>query len=75
MFNAFNALSDESSLLTVGPLNNPSLIVAVFVSLTLHCVICYVSFFEKIFNTVPLNANDWLLVMLVSFPVVILDEI
>lgn len=75
MFNAFNALSDESSLLTVGPLRNPSLIVAVFISLSLHCLICYVTFFERIFNTVPLSANDWILVMLVSFPVVIVDEI
>jgi Ca2+-transporting ATPase len=75
MFNALNALSDESSLLTVGPQKNPSLIVAIMMSMSLHCVICYIPFFERIFNTTALSGNDWLLVFLVSFPVIIVDEI
>lgn len=74
MFNALNALSDEGSLLTIGPLANPYLVVAIFGSVSLHCMICYVPFFEKIFNTVPLNTNDWILVLLCAFPVVLIDE-
>ena len=75
MFNALNALSDEGSLLTIGPFANPYLVVAIIGSLSLHCMICYVPLFEKIFNTVPLSSNDWILVVLCAFPVVILDEI
>jgi len=75
MFNALNALSDENSILKVGPFCNPFLIIAIFGSMLLHCMICYVPFFEKIFGTVPLNQNDWLLVLVICFPVVILDEI
>lgn len=75
MFNALNALSDEGSLLSVGLFGNPWLIIAIIGSMLLHAMILYVPFFETIFNTVPLNANDWLLVLACAFPVVILDEI
>jgi len=75
MFNALNALSEESSILTMGIFCNPYLILAIFGSVTLHCMILYVPFFEKIFNTVPLDFNDWILVIGISFPVVIVDEI
>ncbi|KAL4466566.1 hypothetical protein ABPG72_010617 [Tetrahymena utriculariae] len=75
MFNALNALSDEGSLLSVGILCNPYLVLAITGSMLLHCMILYVDLFENIFNTVPLTANDWLLVLACSFPVIILDEI
>jgi len=75
MLNALNALSEDSSLLTIGFWANPWLLVAIALSLTLHCGILYISFFEKIFNTVPLNFNDWLLVLRFSFPVMLIDEV
>lgn len=74
MFNALNALSEDGSILHVGVFCNPILIGAIFISMILHCMILYVPFFEAIFNTVPLNYNDWKLVFYVSFPVVIIDE-
>jgi len=75
MLNAINALSDESSLLTVGIFANPFLIAAISGSILLHCMILYIPVFEKVFNTVPLNLNDWILVLACSFPVIVLDEI
>jgi Ca2+-transporting ATPase len=39
MFNAFNALSEDSSLVTLPPWANPWLAVATAVSLGLHCLI------------------------------------
>lgn len=74
MLNALNALSDEGSLLEVGIFANPLLLVAITMSMALHCMICYVPFFERIFNTVPLTLNDWIVVMTASFPVILLDE-
>ncbi len=75
MLNAINALSDESSLLTVGIFANPSLIVAILGSVLLHCMICYIPFFERIFNTVPLSKQDWMLVLLAAGPVILIDEL
>lgn len=75
MLNALNALSDEGSIFSTGIFGNPLLILAIIGSMSLHCMICYVPFFERIFNTVPLSVNDWILIVACAFPVIILDEI
>lgn len=75
MLNALNAISDEGSLFTTGIFGNIYLLAAIAGSILLHCMILYVPLFEKIFNTVPLTQNDWLLVLACSFPVIIIDEV
>jgi hypothetical protein len=52
MFNAFNALSEDNSLLQLPPWSNPWLLLATCISLGLHCVILYVPFLAqvRIFN-------------------------
>jgi len=75
MFNALNALSEDTSLLTIGLFANPWLLIAIALSIVLHCVILYISFFGQIFGTVPLSMNDWILVLMFSFPVFIIEEI
>lgn len=75
MFNSLNALSEDSSLLTMPPWRNPWLLVAMSVSFGLHCLILYVPFLANMFGVVPLSLNEWLLVILVSVPVILIDEI
>ncbi|KAE9463137.1 hypothetical protein C3L33_04950, partial [Rhododendron williamsianum] len=75
MFNSLNAVSEDSSLITMPPWRNPWLLVAMTVSFGLHCLILYVPFFAEVFGIVPLSLNEWLLVLLVSAPVVLLDEL
>ncbi|GLT84821.1 hypothetical protein SLE2022_030330 [Rubroshorea leprosula] len=75
MFNSLNALSEDNSLVTMPPWRNPWLLVAVSVSLGLHCLILYVPFLADVFGIVPLSLNEWLLVILVSSPVILIDEI
>lgn len=75
MLNALNALSEDSSILTIGLFANPWLLMAMALSVALHCMILYVPFFEGIFNTVPLTLNDWYLVLLFSVPVILIDEV
>ena len=75
MFNALNALSEDSSLFTSPPWINPYLLIAMFVSFGLHFVILYVPSFATIFSIVPLSFNEWMLVVLCALPVCILDEI
>jgi magnesium-transporting ATPase (P-type) len=74
MFNAMNAISDESSLLTIPITRNPYLIVAICSSISIHCMILYVPFFNDVFGIAPLDMQEWLLVLVFSFPVVLLDE-
>jgi Ca2+-transporting ATPase len=75
MFNAMNAISDESSLLKMPPYKNKWLIIAIIFSVTLHCVILYIPFFNNIFGIMPLDLSEWALVIVFSFPVIIIDEL
>jgi P-type Ca2+ transporter type 2C len=75
MFNAMNAISDEASIFTMPPYKNKWLIVAIIFSVTLHCVILYIPIFNKIFGIMPLDAKEWVLVLIFSVPVVLIDEI
>lgn len=74
MFNSLNALSEDNSLVRMPPWRNPWLLVAMLVSFGLHIVILYVPFLASVFNIVPLSLNEWLLVILVSAPVILIDE-
>ncbi|KAI7751446.1 hypothetical protein M8C21_001182 [Ambrosia artemisiifolia] len=74
MFNSLNALSEDESLLTMPPWVNPWLLVAMSVSFGLHFLILYVPFLAQIFGIVPLSVNEWLLVLTVAFPVILIDE-
>ncbi|RWW28868.1 hypothetical protein BHE74_00045118 [Ensete ventricosum] len=75
MFNSLNALSENGSLLTVHPWANPWLLLAMCVSFGLHFVIIYVPFLARVFGIVPLSFNEWLLVLVVAFPVILIDEL
>merc|ERR550532_2980363 len=75
MLNAFNALSEDGSLLQMSPWTNPWLILACMLSVLLHFVILYVPVLAKIFAVCPLDWHDWVLVMKFSFPVILLDEV
>ena len=75
MFNSLNALSQDGSLLTMPPWVNPWLLLAMSVSFGLHFLILYVPFLAQVFSIVPLSFNEWLLVLVVAFPVIIIDEI
>uniref|UniRef100_A0A7C9CXS6 P-type Ca(2+) transporter n=2 Tax=Opuntia streptacantha TaxID=393608 RepID=A0A7C9CXS6_OPUST len=75
MFNSLNALSEDGSLLTMPPWVNPWLLLAMSVSFGLHFLILYVPFLAQVFGIVPLSLNEWLLVLLVAFPVILIDEL
>ena len=68
-------LVQDNSLLQMPPWCNPWLLVAGGVSLGLHFVILYVPVLADIFSIVPLSVNEWLLVLLFSSPVILLDEL
>lgn len=74
MLNAFNALSENQSLLVVPPWTNPYLVGAAMLSFGLHLLILHVPFFAAIFHVQPLDANEWITVLLFSAPVLFLDE-
>lgn len=74
MFNAFNAISLNESLLTMTPFVNWYLIAATAGSTLLHCMIVYVPFFNTVFSIHSMNVEEWKLVMAFSLPVILIEE-
>ncbi|KAI0226551.1 hypothetical protein L0F63_000903 [Massospora cicadina] len=75
MFNAVNSLSENESLLTLPLWRNLYLVAAIGLSMALHFMILYVPFFGSLFSITPLNFEEWQAVVIISFPVIILDEV
>eukprot|EP00168_Porphyra_purpurea_P012976 TRINITY_DN3489_c0_g1_i2.p1 TRINITY_DN3489_c0_g1~~TRINITY_DN3489_c0_g1_i2.p1 ORF type:complete len:822 (+),score=328.77 TRINITY_DN3489_c0_g1_i2:302-2467(+) len=75
MLNALNSLSENESLVTMGPQRNPLLVGAITLSMVLHVAVLYVPAFAKIFSVSPLTMGEWAGVMWLSIPVILLDEV
>ncbi|KAF1868818.1 hypothetical protein Lal_00048097 [Lupinus albus] len=75
MFNSLNALSEDNSLRTLPPWRNPWLLLGMSISLGLHCVILYIPLLSDVFGVVPLSLKEWFMVILISVPVIFIDEI
>ncbi|KAI7903580.1 SERCA-type calcium-translocating P-type ATPase [Cokeromyces recurvatus] len=75
MFNAMNSLSENESLLTLPLWSNLYLVLSICLSMLLHFMILYVPFFNTLFAIVPLNVEEWMAVLWISLPVIIIDEI
>jgi Ca2+ transporting ATPase len=75
MLNAFNALSENQSLLVVTIFSNIYVVIACAFSMLLHMVILYVPFLRKTFHTEILNAEEWWIVFVISAAVIPMDEV
>uniref|UniRef100_A0A8C9WFI7 Calcium-transporting ATPase n=1 Tax=Scleropages formosus TaxID=113540 RepID=A0A8C9WFI7_SCLFO len=75
MCNALNSLSENQSLLRMPPWENVWLLGAICLSMSLHFLILYVEPLPIIFQITPLNMTQWLMVLKISLPVILLDEL
>ncbi|CCA77785.1 related to endoplasmic reticulum calcium transporter [Serendipita indica DSM 11827] len=74
MFNAMNSLSENESLLVLPVWKNMFLVAAITLSMLLHIGILYIPFFTNLFAITPLNWTEWKAVLLISAPVLFIDE-
>uniref|UniRef100_A0A672SV22 Calcium-transporting ATPase n=1 Tax=Sinocyclocheilus grahami TaxID=75366 RepID=A0A672SV22_SINGR len=75
MCNALNSVSENQSLLRMPPWENVWLLGAICLSMSLHFLILYVEPLPMIFQITPLNVTQWLMVLKISLPVILLDEV
>uniref|UniRef100_A0A668VWH8 Calcium-transporting ATPase n=1 Tax=Oreochromis aureus TaxID=47969 RepID=A0A668VWH8_OREAU len=75
MCNALNSLSENQSLLRMPPWENIWLLGAICLSMSLHFLILYVEPLPVIFQITPLDVTQWLMVLKISMPVILLDEL
>ena len=75
MMNSLNALSEDCSLLVVPPHKNMYLVGAIAASFLAHFMILYIPPLATVFSVAPLGWREWKLVLLFSFPVILIDEV
>ncbi|XP_056325030.1 ATPase sarcoplasmic/endoplasmic reticulum Ca2+ transporting 1, like isoform X2 [Danio aesculapii] len=75
MCNALNSLSENQSLVRMPPWSNGWLLSAMTLSMSLHFMIIYVDPMPMIFRLTHLNTEQWFVVLKLSFPVILIDEV
>uniref|UniRef100_A0A3Q3K5W9 Calcium-transporting ATPase n=2 Tax=Monopterus albus TaxID=43700 RepID=A0A3Q3K5W9_MONAL len=75
MCNALNSLSENQSLVRMPPWSNCWLVAAMTLSMSLHFMIIYLDPLPLIFKLTHLNVEQWLMVLKLSIPVILLDEL
>ncbi|XP_030629140.1 ATPase sarcoplasmic/endoplasmic reticulum Ca2+ transporting 1, like [Chanos chanos] len=75
MCNALNSLSENQSLIRMPPWSNIWLAAAMTLSMSLHFMIIYVDPLPMIFKLTHLNFDQWIVVLKLSFPVILIDEV
>jgi Ca2+-transporting ATPase len=63
LLRAFTARSEHHSVFTIGLFSNRWMVWAVLASFIAVLLVVYVPFLAQFFDTVPLSANDWLLML------------
>ncbi|KAJ0967694.1 hypothetical protein J5N97_024611 [Dioscorea zingiberensis] len=75
MFNALNNLSENQSLIVIPPWSNLWLVGSIILTMFLHVLILYVKPLSVLFSVTPLSWAEWMVVLYLSFPVIIIDEV
>lgn len=70
-----NALSSSESLLTLPLWENMILVYAITLSMVLHFILLYTPFLQGLFAIVPLDLSEWKAVLLISMPIILIDEV
>ncbi|NIO44024.1 MAG: HAD-IC family P-type ATPase [Candidatus Aenigmarchaeota archaeon] len=65
-FFVFNCRSEKKSAFRLNPLKNKKLLIAILISIILQVVIIYTPMLQTIFKVVPLNAMDWVKIIIFS---------
>ncbi|XP_057518077.1 calcium-transporting ATPase 3, endoplasmic reticulum-type [Amaranthus tricolor] len=75
MFNALNNLSENQSLATIPPWSNLWLVASIILTMILHILILYIPPLSVLFSVTPLSWTEWKVVLYLSFPVIMIDEL
>jgi Ca2+-transporting ATPase len=74
-YQALNCRSETLSVFEMNPLSNPFLFVSIIGAFFAHLAVLYVPGLQYIFRTVPLSWDQWLLIVIVSFSILLVVEI
>ena len=70
-----NCRTTKQSVFKAGLFSNPRIIKGIVFEVCLICAIIYVPFLQDLFQTASFDWKDWIFLVLIPFPVVLLEEI
>ena len=74
-FNAFNCRSETKSIFQLGFFSNRWLLAAMTVVFGLQILVLHNPFMQKLFKTTPISLAQWVLVIVASSSIVVLEEL
>jgi len=74
-YQALNCRSETLSVFRLNPLSNPFLLVSIVGAFFAHLAVLYVPALQYIFRTVPLNWNQWVIIVISSLTILFAVEI
>ncbi len=73
--NVFNCRSEKYSVFRIGFFSNRRIFWSIAISLTFTCMLVYLPFFQKIFNTIGLGWKDWGILFVFMIAIFFLEEL
>ncbi len=70
-----NSRSEVISLFRLSPARNPILLLGTLGALTVHAIALYTPFFQELLGVAPLEIDDWLVLLALAAPVIVVMEL
>lgn len=69
-----NCRTVTSSVFKIGLFKNKRVLLGIVCEIAILCMLSYIPFFHSIFNTTPLGLSEWIYLLLLPLPVLLLEE-
>jgi magnesium-transporting ATPase (P-type) len=69
-----NCRTNSQSIFKVGILSNKKILLGIVIEILLICGIIYLPFLQGIFNTAPIGLYEWLFLIFLPVPILLLEE-
>lgn len=73
-YNIFNVRSYKDTIFSRKQLTNIYLFLGLILTVFLHLIAIYTEFMQNILSTTALSLNEWLLILIVCLPIIVLEE-
>ena len=73
-FNAWNCRHEKKSIFGLSPFSNTYLIAATMLVIALQLFAVYAPIMQKLLKTTALSASDWMLIIVVSSSIILIEE-
>ena len=75
IFHIGNSRSESTSLFRLSPRRNPTLLLGTLAAMSVHATALYTPFLQDLLGVAPLALRDWMLLLALAAPVVVVMEL